>query len=218
MSMKKTAIVIGATGLVGRSLVDQLIHADHIEKIITLTRRPVTNDSAKVINHVVDFEQLENSAPLFKADILFSCLGTTKKQAGSIEAQRVVDLDYQVKAAQLAANNGVSHYLVISSNGANKNSSNPYLKMKGELEEKVRSLPIKRISIFQPSLLLGQRPEFRFAEKLGSYILPVLCRLPGLRRYRPIKGEQVAAKMVQVSQQPGKDREWFRLDEIFINN
>ena len=88
--MEKTAIIIGATGLVGRSLVEQLIGADHIQKIITLTRKPTDYASVKVINHVVDFDQLENYASLFKADILFSCLGTTKKQAGSIAAQRVV--------------------------------------------------------------------------------------------------------------------------------
>lgn len=213
--MNKTAIIIGATGLVGRSLVEQLAESSHIEKIITLTRRPVEYESEKVRNHVVDFEHLENHASLFKTDILFSCLGTTKKQAGSIAAQRIVDLNYQVKAAQLAESNGVEHYLVISSSGADENSTNPYLKMKGELEQKVNSLPIKRISIFRPSLLLGPRAEFRLAEKLGSFILPILGIIPGLRRYRPITGEQVAAKMVQVSQQAGQPRECFQLDEIF---
>lgn len=214
--MNKVAIVIGATGLVGQSLVKQLAEANHVEKIITLTRRPVEYESDKVINHVVDFEHLENDSSLFKADFLFSCLGTTRKQAGSIEAQRVVDLDYQVKAAELAASHGVEHYLVISSSGADENSRNPYLKMKGELEQKVTSLPFKRISIFRPSLLLGPRPEFRLAEKFGSLVLPVLGLIPWLRRYRPITGEQVAAKMLQVSQHDGQAREWFQLDEIFI--
>ena len=218
INMEKTAIVIGATGLVGRSLVDQLAESRSVDKIITLTRRSFEHASTKVVNYVVDFEHLENHVSLFKADILFSCLGTTRKQAGSIAAQRIVDLDYQVKAAQLAASNGVSHYLVISSSGADANSSNPYLKMKGELEQKITSLPFKRISIFRPSLLLGPRPEFRFAEKFGSFILPVLGIIPWLRRYRPIKGEQVAAKMIQVSQQDGEALEFFTLDEIFIRN
>ena len=119
-------------------------------------------------------------------------------------------------AAQLAAANGVSHYLLVSSNGANAKSSNPYLKMKGELEEKILTLPFIRISIFQPSLLVGKRADFRLGEVFASRLLPVLCRLPGLRRFRPIRGEQVAAKMVQVSNQTGNAREWFRLDEIFI--
>lgn len=215
--MNKTAIVIGATGLVGRSLVEQLANARHIKKVITLTRHAAPHSSAKVTNHVIDFSHMENHAELFKGDIFFSCLGTTHKLAGSIEAQRVVDLDYQVKAATLAAKNGVSHYLVISSSGADAKSANSYLKMKGELEQQVAALPFKRISIFRPSLLLGQRTEFRLAEKLGSLIMPVLKFIPGLRRYRPIKGKQVAAKMLHVSQQPGEAVEWFTLDEIFID-
>ena len=213
--MHKTAIVIGATGLVGRSLVEQLANDTHIDKVTTLTRSAVAYPSEKVINHVIDFENMTDYASLFQADLFFSCLGTTRKQAGSIDAQRRVDLDYQVSAAKLALQNGVSHYLVISSSGANAKSQNPYLKMKGELEEQITALPFKRISIFRPSLLLGQRPEFRLAEKLGSLVMPVLKFIPGLRRYRPIKGEQVAAKMHRVSQQDGEGVEWFTLDEIF---
>lgn len=214
--MGKTAVVIGATGLVGRALVDQLAHAGHIEKVITLTRRPAGHASATVFNHVVDFDHLEDYGSLFSADFLFSCLGTTRKQAGSIAAQRKVDLDYQFKAAQLAAENGVPHYLLVSSNSASDKSKNPYLKMKGELEQRIQALPFKRVSIFQPSLLMGQRDDFRLGEKLASWLLPGLCLIPGLRRFRPITGEQVAAKMTRVSRQPGDALEWFRLDEIFI--
>ena len=214
--MGKTAVVIGATGLVGRELVDQLANAGHMGKVITLTRRTAGHSSEKVSNHVVDFDHLEDYGSLFGADFLFSCLGTTCKQAGSIGAQRKVDLDYQFKAAQLAADNGVSHYLLVSSNSASDKSNNPYLKMKGELEQRIQALPFKRVSIFQPSLLMGQREDFRLGEKLASWVLPALCLIPGLRRFRPITGEQVAAKMTRVSRQPGDALEWFRLDEIFI--
>jgi uncharacterized protein YbjT (DUF2867 family) len=214
--MGHRAIVIGATGLVGRMLTEQLAEADHIDEVITLTRRPAEVTWSKVHNYVVNFDRLEDDASSFGADLLFSCLGTTRKQAGSIAAQRKVDLHYQYNAAQLAADHGVRHYLLVSSSGANIGSKNPYLKMKGELEQKVQALPFNRISIFQPSLLLGQRIDFRMGEKLGSYVLPVLCRLPGLRRFRPITGAQLAAKMIRVSRQPGPSLEWFRLDEIFI--
>ena len=146
--------------------------------------------------------------------VLWLC--STRKQAGSIEAQRKVDLDYQYRAARLAVDRGVRHYLLVSSSGANAKSSNPYLRMKGELEEKILALPFARISIFQPSLLLGKRPEFRLGEKLGAMLLPMVGALPGLRRYRPIRGEEVAAKMVRISRQPGPEREWLRLDEIFV--
>jgi len=214
--MDKIAIVIGATGLVGRALVEQLADADHIGKVITLTRRSAKHSSSKVFNQVVDFDHLEDYAAAFSADFLFSCLGTTLKQAGSIADQRKVDLGYQFKAAQLAAKNGVQHYLLVSSSAADKQSNNQYLKMKGELELRIKALPFERISIFQPSLLLGQRAKFRLGEKIGSLLLPSVCLIPWLRRFRPITGEQVAAKMVQVSQQDGPSLAWFRLDEIFI--
>ncbi|MBI5062597.1 MAG: NAD(P)H-binding protein [Desulfatitalea sp.] len=216
--MSKTAIVIGATGLVGQALVDQLAGEDFIGKVVTLTRRPAEHRSAKVHNQVVRFDHLGEHASAFAGDVLFSCLGTTRKQAGSIAAQRTVDVTYQYKAAQLATQQGVRHYLLISSSGANANSGNAYLQMKGELEQRVQSLSFERISIFQPSLLLGARAEPRPGEKLWSWILPPLCAIPGLRRFRPIKGEEVAAKMVQVSQNPGPALEWFRLDEIFLTS
>ena len=214
--MDKTAIVVGGTGLVGKALVDQLVDADHISKVITLTRSKAKHSSLKVQNQVINFYQMEEYAKFFKGDLLFSCLGTTRKQAGSIAAQRVVDLEYQYKAAQLAVDNGVHHYLLVSSSGANADSNNAYLKMKGELEERVQALSFDHISIFQPSLLLGNRAESRMGEKIGGLILPVLCAIPGLRRFRPVKAEQVAAKMVQVSKNPGSKKEKFVLDEIFI--
>lgn len=211
----KVALVIGSTGLVGQALVEQLSAAEEISQVITLTRRPIEYASAKVMNHVVNFEQLEQHASLFQADLMFSCLGTTLKQAGSIEAQRNVDLHYQLKAAELAIANGVSHYLLVSSSGGNDQSRNAYLKMKGELEKQIKLLNFERISIFQPSLLIGDRQDFRLAEKLGSWLLPSLCLMPGLSRYRPITGKQVATKMHLVSSQSGPKLAIYRLDELF---
>ncbi len=214
--MNKTAIVIGATGLIGSHLVEQLISAAHITKVITFTRRPVSYNSNKVINFVVDFAQLEQHSSLFKADILFSCLGTTKKAVGSIDAQRKVDFNYQLDAAQLAAKNGVEHYLLVSSSGANANSRSAYLKMKGELEQAVAQLNFKSISIIQPSLLLGERDnDFRLGENLASVFLPVLCMLPGLKKFRPITGKQVAIKMCNISAQPAQGLKYYKLDELF---
>lgn len=213
--MQETAIVIGATGLIGVQVVNALISAEHITRVVTITRRPMQYNSEKVENHVVDFDHLNECAYLFKGGFLFSCLGTTVKQAGSIQAQRVVDLDHQYTAATLAHQQGVSHYLLVSSSGANARSVSPYLKMKGELEQKVMALPFKSISIFQPSLLLGERDQGRMGESLGRRVLPLLCRLPGLKRYRPIDGLQVAQKMVQVSAKPGVGLEKFTLDEVF---
>lgn len=211
----KKAIVLGATGLIGHNLIDQLCISDHVDQVIAVTRRPFDHGSDKVINQVVDFERLDDVASVFQGDYLFSCLGTTKKQAGSIQAQRRVDLDYQSKVAEIAAMNGVNHYLLVSSSGANEKSRSSYLQMKGELERKVMSLSFKRISIFQPSLLLGNRPESRLGEHIGSLLLPALCMIPGLRRYRPIAGSEVALKMLLISQQQEEHLATYKLDEVF---
>jgi uncharacterized protein YbjT (DUF2867 family) len=211
----KTAIVIGATGLVGKSLVDRLATESDIEKVITITRRPVEYQSDQIVNEVVNFDELEKHSDIFRGDILFSCLGTTAKQAGSIANQRKVDFEYQYQAAKIASENGVGHYVLVSSSGADANSRSPYLKMKGELEDEVSSLAFQRLSILQPSLLIGERESFRLGETLGSWILPLLCKLPFLKKYRPISGNEVAKKMVSVSLSEGSTREIFRLDEVF---
>ncbi len=211
----KTATVIGATGLVGGHLVRRLNDSSQFEQVMAVTRRVVDFGIEKVINQVVDFNDLDSHSDAFTGDVLCSCLGTTAKQAGSIEAQRLVDFDYQWQIAQMAANNGVKHYLLVSSAGANAESNNAYLKMKGELEDAVSTLPFERISILQPSLLLGERPGFRLGEKVGSWVLPALCKLPFLKKYRPIKGEEVAQKIVALSSSPGQSKSVYRLDEVF---
>lgn len=213
---KKTAIVIGATGLIGAELVDLLVLEEQVEKVITITRRPVDYASEKIENHVIDFADMTKSAHLFKGEWLFSCLGTTARVAGSIEAQRIVDLDYQLAAAELAIEQGVQRYFLVSSSGANAKSFSAYLKMKGELEAKVSALAFKQITIFQPSLLLGEREQSRLAEDLASKVMPTLCKLPGLRRYRPIKGSEVAQKMVSEATKPVEQKiKTITLDEVF---
>ncbi|TMO57247.1 NAD(P)H-binding protein [Pseudoalteromonas phenolica] len=211
----KKAVVIGATGLIGKYLVEMLAQQPEYRKVTAISRRKAEFSNPKIENIVFDFANLEQFNNVFNSDTLFSCLGTTKKQAGSVAAQRVVDVDYQLKAAELAANNGVSEYFLVSSSGANDKSKSAYLQMKGELEDKVTQLKFKRICIFQPSLLLGKREGFRFGEKLGSWILPLLCRLPLLKRYKPIYGEQVATKMCQESLKLKTGIQRFTLDACF---
>ncbi|MBH0000857.1 NAD(P)H-binding protein [Pseudoalteromonas sp. NSLLW24] len=213
--MTKTAILIGATGLVGNELLHKLLKSDRYTKVVTLSRRALPITHAKLVNHVIDFEKLTQYVELFKGDVLFSCLGTTRKQAGSTQAQRKVDFDYQFIAAQLAACNGVTHYCLVSSSEANTHSNSAYLKMKGELEQHIKALPFDKISILQPSLLLGDREQFRVAEKIGSIIFPVITRLPFLKRYKPITGEQVAQKMLSVSLAQQAKLFYYVLDELF---
>jgi uncharacterized protein YbjT (DUF2867 family) len=219
MTTQKTALVIGATGLIGRYLVDELITSDTFSKVITLTRKPLLIDSNKFENHVIDFAQLEQSpelySELFSVDALFSCLGTTKKQVGSIQAQRKVDLDYQYEAARIARQQGVAEYFLVSSSGANANSPSAYLKMKGQLESKVLALEFPRPVIFRPSLLLGKRADQRLGESLGAKVMPLLRFIPLLKNYRPIEGAQVATKMRRVAEKQGAGSESYNLAELF---
>lgn len=213
--MSKKAIVIGATGLVGSELIKLLCDNETISQVVVLARRPIAIKHAKIISHIIDFENLAANKQLFNGDMLFSCLGTTKKQAKTISAQRRVDLDYQLLAAKMAASNNVSHYLLVSSSGANSGSLSPYLKMKGELEEHVKQLPFQKISILQPSLLTGVRHTSRPLEDLGTKILPFLCKLPWLKRYTPITGKQVAEKLVHICQTQTENIATYSLDELF---
>ncbi len=211
----KTAIVLGATGLVGQKLVDRLVKDQQIEKIVAVTRRSVEYASSKIVNEVIDFENIEQYINIFRGDIIFSCLGTTVKQAGTIQKQREVDVEYQYKAAKLSSENKVNHYILVSSTAANEESTSPYLKMKGELEKKVSALPFKRISILRPSLLKGERESFRLGESIANGLLAILCKLPFLKRYRPISGDEVAKKMVSVSLSTGKGKQIYQPDELF---
>lgn len=213
--MKKRVIVVGATGLVGSHLVEQLASDERFLKIVSVTRRPVSYESSKIENVVVDFARLAEFENAFKGDILFSCLGTTLKQAGSMTAQRRVDVDYQWQAAQLAVEQGVSDYILVSSSGANAKSLSPYLKMKGELEQDIKTLSFEHITILQPSLLLGERADSRTAEGIGGLVLPLLCKLPGFGRYKPIYGSQVATKMIEVCFQNKQSLQTLTLDEVF---
>lgn len=215
--MSKTAVVIGASGLIGQHLVTLLAKSSAFEKVITITRRPLAPTAKHIENHVIDFNELDKHQGLFKADVLFCCLGTTKQQVGSLEAQYVIDVDYPVIAATLAQQQGVSHMLVVSSSGANPQSRSRYLKMKGELEASLIALDFPYLTILRPSLLLGDRPSFRLGEKIASWLLPILTLIPGLTKYRPIEGEVVARKMLQLSSQKKLNSlEILVLDQIFV--
>jgi len=207
------SIILGATGLVGGALTQTLAADQGFARPVTLTRKPAWQDISD--NHVIDFDRLSAAADYFVGDILFSCLGTTRRRAGSLAAQRRVDVDYQLQAAEIAKAQGVKHYCLVSSSGADATSKNPYLQMKGALEEHITNLGFDRVTILQPSLLLGPRDHLRVGEKIGSFILPLLTLVPPLRAYRPIPGETVAKKLAARAAEAGPAYEVLRLDEIF---
>jgi len=210
-----SAVIIGASGLVGSALLTMLAQSESFTKVTAITRRSLNDCPEGVVNAVIDFEQLEDYPELFKADCFFSCLGTTRKQAGSIAAQRRVDFDYQLQAAKMAKSSGVEHMLLVSSSGANAASGSAYLKMKGELEIEVRQLEFNRLAILQPSLLRGTRKDKRMGESIGDVLMSVLNGIGLLKRYRPIEGREVAQALIHLALNQSSPDVVYRLDELF---
>jgi uncharacterized protein YbjT (DUF2867 family) len=190
-----TAIVIGATGLVGRCLVQQLLSDPDYSSVVALTRRATAVRDDKYHEHVVDFARPEAFADWVKGDVLFSAMGTTRRQAGSIAAQRTVDYTYQFEVAQAALQNGVKAYVLVSSRGANPSSLAAYMKMKGELERDVQGLGFSSLQILRPGPLTGEREQPRLGEAVAETVLGAFNAVGLLRSMRPISGDQVARAM-----------------------
>lgn len=193
------AILLGATGAVGHDLVRQLLQDDSFTELYLLVRRiPEGLSSPKLRIQVLDFDQPDQWPELPVADVLFSSLGTTLRDAGSQAAQYRVDYGYQYEVARRAAARGVPHYVLVSSWGAKPKSRSFYSRMKGELEEAVQALPFRRISILRPPLLL--RPgSTRGGERLTVAILRGLNALGLLRTFRPMPTSVVARCMHALS-------------------
>ncbi|KXI30304.1 NAD(P)H-binding protein [Paraglaciecola hydrolytica] len=208
MSVKIHALVLGATGLVGKALVEQLLVDERYETITCLLRKPLSrqlfnNQQAKLQPIVIDFERLQEYQGYFGAQHIYVCLGTTIKQAGSRAAFRKVDFEYVHIAAQLARAQRALSFVWISSVGANAKSRSFYLRVKGELENAIMAMSgLPQSSAVRPSLLLGERKEQRFAETLAaniaSFISPVFKGK--LAKYRPVHAAEVAAQMIRLQQ------------------
>lgn len=213
----KTAIVIGATGLIGNLLVNKLLNDDRYKSVKVFSRRSTGINHPKLEEHLVDFDEMDQWKNQISGDELFSAMGTTIRKAKSTSIQYKVDVTYQYEFAKAASENGVKNYFLVSSSGANAKSKLFYLKIKGELDEKVKSLPFEKIRIFRPSLLLGDRPQKRFGEKAAEIILKIIVPvLPFLKNQRPIEGEKVANAMIGSANLDDKERiRIFELDEIF---
>lgn len=207
----RTALLLGATGLVGRACLGLLLADDACAAVTTLGRRPLGRTHPKLTHHVVDFDDLAAHADRFAVDDVFCCLGTTMRQAGSREAFRRVDFGYPVEAARLAAGRGAGQYLLVSSIGADPASAFFYTRMKGEVEAAVAALPFYGVYLFRPSVLTGDRAERRPGERAYEAVMGALSfALRGpLRRYRPIAAATVARALVRVAkEQPGGVRRY----------
>ena len=191
------AIVIGATGAVGKDLVEELLSRREYEKIITFTRRPLDIKSEKIESYIIDFDRPSDWAHLVKGDVLFSALGTSLKQAGSKEAQYRIDHDYQLSFAKAARENGVPHVVLVSSLGANRSSSIFYLKLKGLIERDVEALQFPQLSILRPPSLIRKHAK-RPAETVSVKLFQLANALGLFKAMAPVPTEAVARKMADL--------------------
>ena len=190
-----TAIIIGATGATGRDLVDLLLQDTAFDAIHVFVRRPLAISDPMIETHLVDFDQIDFWKSGIRGDVLFSCLGTTLRAAGSQEAQWKVDYDYQFNFAKAAHENGVPTLVLMSSMGANPQSSVFYMKMKGKLEEAVKLLGFSNTIIVRPPSLIRRNSD-RWGEKVGVVALKMLNKVGILRSMKPLSTEAVARAML----------------------
>lgn len=197
---KRTAVVFGATGLVGRYLVDELITSDSYSHILILVRRPAGFTGEKCEERIFDFGNPSGSAGIIRGDDLFICLGTTIRKAGSVKKMEEIDRDLPLTIAGIASANGMKRVAVVSSIGANDRSSNYYLRIKGEMEKGLPGRGFKDIAIVRPSILLGKREEKRFGEAFGRFFMSTFGFLFAgrLKKFRGIHGRDVARAMVRI--------------------
>lgn len=218
--MKKTegkkleANVIGATGLIGKHLVKLLLESDRIEKVRIFVRSDSNIKHQKLEQHIVDFNDSKTWTNKLKGDVLFSALGTTLKQAGSKEKQYDIDVVLNRNFANVAKENGIENYVLVSSIGANSKSKMFYLHIKGKLDDTVSALGFKNLTILRPASLVGERSQPRLIEKISVAVLNLITKFM-FKEYRPIHGITVAKAMINSVLDPDLTKSVWEGTEIF---
>ena len=199
----KTAVIAGYSGLIGRQLLDLLLDDDRYSRVIALGRRTLDIENPKLIQEVVDFNELNLETE--SIDDVFCCLGTTIKKAGSKEQFRLVDFQFPVNLGDYCHKNGATSFSLVSSMGANSDSFVFYNQVKGEVEKAINNTGYSRVEIYRPSLLLGLRNESRTAEDLGKAFMKGLGFLfvGPLKDYKAIDSLKVAKAMISIVQDEG---------------
>ena len=192
------ALVLGATGAIGKDLVEQLLADESFESVDIFVRREVSIPSEKLVVHIVDFDHPEQWANKLTGDVLFSTMGTTLRAAGGPEAQWQVDYTYQYNAAKAARENGVPTYILVSSVGADSKSKIFYTRMKGALDDAVRELGFEGCFILRPPSLIRKGSK-RFGEKFGVVALKAFNAIGLMRSWKPMPTEDVAAAMIRLA-------------------
>ncbi len=200
----KTAIIAGASGLIGQSLTQLLLNSKDYGQVIALVRKPLGIQHEKLKEITVNFDHLADMEDFPKADDIFCTLGTTIKKAGSQEAFYKVDYTYPMELAKRALKEGAQRFFLVTALGANMNSRNFYSRVKGELEDKISFLDYRTIYIFKPSLLRGNRSENRPGERFAQAITRIIPFIGPWKKYRPIHVDKVADAMMKVAKQEDK--------------
>jgi uncharacterized protein YbjT (DUF2867 family) len=212
--MKQIANVIGATGLVGKALVQQLLNDERFEKVRIFVRRESSLKHPKLEQCIVEFSKTETWEKQLTGYVLFSALGTTLKQAGSKEKQWEIDFTFNLNFAKKAKENGIENYVLVSSLGANAKSSIFYTKMKGELDEAVSKIGFSNLVILRPASLTGPRENRRLAEEISVPVLNILTRFV-MKNYRPISDEIVAKAMINAVFKSNTNKTIYEGGEVF---
>ena len=199
--MAYKAIIAGASGLIGSNLLKILLDAAEYTEVLVLVRKELPLQHKKLVQLVINFDDLDKHAAAITGHAVFSCLGTTNAQTPDKQQYRKIDHDYPVQLAQLAKHNGVDQFHVVSAMGANANSNMFYVKLKGELEDDLKAIGLKKLYIYQPSMLIGDREKPRFAERLLFGLFKVIDPLlfGSLKKYRSVKSPTVANAMFKKS-------------------
>lgn len=196
----QTAVIIGATGLIGSQVVTELLNDESFTIVRALTRRSINNIHPKLLQEIVDFNNLDEYTEKFgEGDVIFCCIGTTQKNVkGDRLAYVKIDYDIPVNAANIGLTKGFTKFMIVSAVGANENSSNFYLQLKGKTESAIKKLTFESVGIFQPSILLGNRAEVRPGERFMQKVMKVFSKLlmGSFKKYRAIDSSDVASAMV----------------------
>ena len=211
----KTALLFGASGLVGSHVLSQLISNNNYSKIKLFVRSSIDISDPKIEIIQTDFNNLENHREDIKGDDCFFCIGTTKKNSPDKNEYKRVELEVPKQVAQIAKSNSVNSFVFISSGYADPKSSGDYLKFKGEVEEELKRLNFQKLGIMRPSFLLGDRKEKRIGEKIGIFVFKLLSPLflGPLKKMKPIQSATVAKAMIAITQNK-VSKTIFESDEI----
>lgn len=199
----KTAIVLGATGLTGGLVLNRLLKDEEFTSIKIFNRSPLGAPNTKVEEHIVDLMELENYQKEFAGDVVFCCVGSTRKKTPDLDVYREVDYGIPLTAAKLAKENGIKKVLIVSALGANPESQFFYNRTKGEMERDILKLGIRETYFFEPSLIRGNRKEKRTFESLWNKVMLIgnFLLIGPLKKYKSIAADDIAKAMVKVAKE-----------------